>query len=356
MASVDAATARWSEAKAHDWHEGRPWLVGCNFIPSSAANQLEMWQEPSFDAETIDRELGWAEGLGFNTVRVFLHDLLWDADGKGFARRIDRFLQIAAGHGIRTMFVLFDDCWHSGPLLGPQPPPVPGVHNSRWLQSPGCEAIDDAAGWPRLEAYVNGVVRAFGADERVLAWDLYNEVTNLFLIPPGLNEAEREQASRAATRRRAERKERHLRLFDLAFTWARAARPAQPLTAGVWFRDRELNAHIIKRSDIVTFHNYEDADALTTHIGRLRRYNRPLICTEYMSRGLGSRFETHLPVFQRERVGCYNWGLVNGKTQTHIAWTPQPGDDVWFHDIFHADGRPYDESEVAAIRKMAGVE
>ena len=152
MASVDAATARWSEAKAHGWHEGRPWLVGCNFIPSSAANQLEMWQEPSFDAETIDRELGWAEGLGFNTVRVFLHDLLWDADGKGFARRIDRFLQIAAGHGARTMFVLFDDCWHSGPLLGPQPPPVPGVHNSRWVQSPGCDAIDDPASWSRLWA------------------------------------------------------------------------------------------------------------------------------------------------------------------------------------------------------------
>ena len=352
MSSVDAA--RWDESYARDWYERQPWLVGCNFIPSTAVNQLEMWQAPTFDEATIDRELSWAEGLGFNTARVFLHDLLWEADEPGFARRIQRFLQIAASHGIRTMFVLFDDCWHGGPRLGRQPPPVPGVHNSRWLQSPGCDAIDDQASWPRLEAYVTGVVRAFGADERVLGWDLYNEVTNLFLVPPGLNGAERAEASRAAALRRAKRAERHLQLFDQAFAWARAARPRQPLTAGVWLRDRELNARIIERSDIVTFHNYEDTQALTTHIERLRRYHRPLLCTEYMARTTGSRFATHLPVFQRERVGCYNWGLVNGKTQTHIAWTPR-ADDEWFHDIFYADGRPYDEAEVAAIRTLTGV-
>jgi hypothetical protein len=354
MAAVDATTQRWSERRIGDWYAALPWLVGCNFIPSTAVNQLEMWQQTSFDAEVIDRELRWAEGLGFNSVRVFLHDLLWDADEPGFTSRIDRFLQIATRHGIRTMFVLFDDCWHGGARLGPQRPPVPGEHNSRWLQSPGCDAIDDPASWPRLEAYVSGVVRAFGDDERVLAWDLYNEVTNLFFVPPGLNEGERAQAARAAARRREERVEQHLRLFDLAFDWARAARPGQPLTAGVWLRDREINARIIGRSDVVTFHNYEEVDALTAHIARLRRYNRPLICTEYMARTMGSRFETHLPVFRRERVGCYNWGLVNGKTQTHAAWTPHAG-DVWFHDIFHADGRPYDEAEVAAIRKLTGV-
>lgn len=346
-----SVAGRWTDGRANDWYARQPWLVGCNFIPSSAVNQLEMWQDESFDAKTIDRELGWAVGLGFNTVRVFLHDLLWDADREGFASRIGQYLAIASGHGITTLFVLFDDCWHGGATLGPQPAPVPGRHNSRWLQSPGHDVVGDPAALPRLEAYVRGVVGAFASDERVLGWDLYNEVTNGFLPDQALPDGEREAALAIATRRREAARRDHLRLLDLTFSWARSARPAQPLTAGVWLRDRELSAHLIEASDIVTFHNYEGGAALETHIARLRRYGRPLLCTEYMARTLGSRFATDLPIFQRERVGCYNWGLVNGKTQTHIAWTR--GDPaVWFHDILRADGTPYDGDEVAFIRRM----
>ncbi|HXF50190.1 MAG TPA: 1,4-beta-xylanase [Dehalococcoidia bacterium] len=334
--------ARWPIRRANDWYRRQPWLVGCNFIPSTAVNQLEMWQAETFDLETIDRELGWAEALGFNTARVFLHDLLWEADARGFAGRIDAFLGIARRHGIAVMFVLFDDCWNDGATLGPQPPPAPGRHNSRWLQSPGHTVAASGGARERLEAYVTGVVRAFGADARVLAWDLYNEVTNG--LPPPWSE------DPAARRRREEALPGHLELLELAFAWARAARPEQPLTAGLWSPDRELNARLVALSDIVTFHCYEGPERLETLIGRLKRHGRPVICTEYMARTLGSTFRGCLPVFQRERVGCYNWGLVNGKTQTHIAWTGEA--EVWFHDIFRPDGSPYDPDEVAFIREL----
>ena len=125
---------RWTAEKANAWYREQPWLVGCNFTPSTAINQLEMWQAETFDADTINRELGWAAELGFNTARVYLHDLVWQANADGFKQRIDRYLEIAAGHGIKTTFVLFDDCWNPDPKLGKQPDPIPGVHNSGWIE------------------------------------------------------------------------------------------------------------------------------------------------------------------------------------------------------------------------------
>ncbi len=343
--------ARWSAERAMHWYDAQPWLVGCNFIPSSAANQLEMWQEETFDSATIDRELGWAAALGMNSVRVFLHDLLW-ADPTGFKARIETFLSIAENHGISTMFALFDDCWHDGARLGPQPAPMPGRHNSCWLQSPGHSVVADPKALPRLEAYVKGVIGAFGSDERVLAWDLYNEVTNGFLPGQGLPPGGREAAFADAARRRLESMPDHLQLLDLSFEWARAVQPQQPLTAGSFLPDRELNARLAELSDVISFHSYESAAQLTTLIARLRRHERPLLCTEYMARTRGCDFAAQLPIFKRERIGCYNWGLVNGKTQTHIAWTGES--DRWFHDILHADGSGYDADEVAFIRNITG--
>ena len=55
---------RWSEAKANEWYAKQPWLVGSNYIPATAINELEMWQAETFDPTTIDKELGWAEALG----------------------------------------------------------------------------------------------------------------------------------------------------------------------------------------------------------------------------------------------------------------------------------------------------
>ena len=330
--------------------------MGCNFLPSSAVNQIEMWQAGSFDPACIDRELGWAAGLGFDTVRVFLHDLAWRADPTGFGARLDRFLEIAARHGIRPLLVFFDDCWYE-PEAGAQPGPRPGVHNSRWARSPGRRAVDDRREWERLEAYLRDVVRRHAEDERVLGWDVYNEVTNGFLPILGRPQPWRAVGLVGAALRRRLGSSRSIALLREAFGWIRACRPAQPLTAGLWFPDRKLNALLVELSDIVSFHHYRSAASLERQIAALRRHRRPLLCTEYMARTEGSLFETHLPVFRREKIGCYSWGLVDGRSQTKFSWRDRPGGpepEPWFHDILRADGTPYRAAEAAFIRAATG--
>ena len=325
--------SRWPVAKANKWYREQPWLIGCNFTPSTAVNQLEMWQAETFDPETIDRELGWAASIGFNTVRVYLHDLAWQADPDGFKKRISRFLKIADKRGIRPMFVIFDDCWNDNPKVGKQPEPIPGVHNSRWVRSPGNKFVIDPNSWSRLELYVKDVVGSFRKDERILMWDLYNEPGN-----SGLGN-------------------KSLPLLKAAFRWARQAKPMQPLTVGVWSgRLKELNDFQVQASDIISFHNYGNADSVRRSIKDLKPHGRPIVCTEYLSRPRGSRFQTHLPIFKAETIGCYNWGLVNGKIQTIYPWGSRKGSPepkVWFHDILRKDGTPFDPNEVEFIKRLA---
>jgi hypothetical protein len=322
---------RWSRKKAWNWYEGQPWIVGCNFTPSTAGNQIELLQEESFDIKTIRRELSWASDLRLNTIRVYLHDLVWLADLDGFKARMNLLLDAASRFGIHPIFVIFDDCWNQSPSLGKQPTPKPGVHNSIWVQSPGSRIVTDPSKWRRLEDYVRDVISSFRSDERILLWDLYNE--------PGNNNLG----------------ETSLGLLKSAFKWAREARPTQPLSVGVWYNNPTLNEYQLSASDVITFHNYKDLTSLENNIEDLKAYGRPLICTEYMARTMGSRFETHLPVFRRERVGCINWGLVSGRTQTIYPWSspegsPEPRE--WFHDILRRDGTPFDSGEVSLIKKI----
>ncbi len=345
---------RWPLEKANAWYADEPWLVGSNYIPSDAANELEMWQADTFDPKLIDRELGWAEGLGMNTMRVFLHDLLWEQDKDGFTKRIDAFLDICAKHKIRPIFVLFDSCWDPFPRLGKQPAPRPGIHNSRWVQSPGAKALEDPSQYPRLEAYVEGVVGAFAHDSRVLAWDVWNEPDNNNDSSYGKEEP-------------PDKVQLVLGLLPKAFAWARTAKPEQPLTSGVWHGDWSDPAKLdpmakeqLELSDVTSFHNYGVPSEFEKRVRWLRQYGRPLICTEYMARGEKSTFQGILPIAKADKVGAINWGFVKGKTQTFLPWDSwqQPyvyrSPTVWFHDIFYADGRPYRPAEVAFIRKMTG--
>jgi hypothetical protein len=320
--------------------------VGCNFLPSNAINQLEMWQAETFDPATIDRELGWAAGLGFNTVRTYLHDLAWQADPDGFKQRLHQFLAIAAKHGIRPILVIFDDCWNRNPRIGTQPAPKPGVHNSGWVQSPGLDVVNQGfSAWGRLEKYVRDVVGAFGRDERILLWDLYNEPGN------------RGNGGKS------------LPLVQAVFEWARAAQPSQPLSVGLWFDNQKLNDFQLAASDVITFHNYSPAAHLERQIAELKAQGRPLICTEWLARTRGSLVRTHLPIFAREKVGCLHWGLVAGKSNTIYTWettvpllnpvswfrakdAPVPEPKTWFHDLFRPDGTPFDPAEIALFKKF----
>ncbi|MCL6712516.1 cellulase family glycosylhydrolase [Pseudomonas sp. R2.Fl] len=359
-ATAPMATAadgeRWSPAEAKTWYEQQPWLVGANYTTSNAINQLEMFQAESFDPVAIDRELGWArEKFGMNTMRVYLHDLLWKQDQKGFLKRLDQFLAIAAKHGIRPMLVLFDSCWDPDPVLGAQHRPIPGVHNSGWVQSPGRHELVDPANDAHFRAYVQGVVGAFANDKRVLAWDLWNEPDN----PGGGNymdkQLDREQA-------------RIGELLPKVFEWARAKKPIQPLTSGVWIGDdwspgaKSLNAiqrTQLEQSDVITFHNYEQPEAFEARVAQLRGYDRPLICTEWLARGNGSNVDTILPIARRENIGMINWGFVDGAIQTRFPWDSwqrpytMQEPTLWFHDLLKADGTPYRAREAELFRKLA---
>jgi hypothetical protein len=356
LASVMAygQSSRWTEEQANHWYQHQPWLVGSNFIPADAINELEMWQAATFDAAEIDKELGWAQGLGMNTMRVFLHDLLWEQDSAGFEKRIDEFLAIASRHHIRPIFVLFDSCWDPYPKLGPQHPPIPGVHNSGWVQSPGAKALSDPSQEPRLRAYVAGVVGAFANDSRVLAWDVWNEPSNTNGGAYGKVELKNKQ-------------EFVRNLLPKVFAWARAANASQPLTSGLWQGDWSSAEKLdpigriqLEQSDVISFHNYSWPEDFERHVGWLEQYQRPILCTEFMARPMGSTFDTILPIAKKQHVAAINWGLVAGKTQTYLPWdswekpyvvAPPP---VWFHEVFHADGSPYREREAEILRELTG--
>jgi hypothetical protein len=349
-----AAPRRWPEKTAKEWYQQQPWLVGSNYIPATAINELEMWQADTFDAKRIDLELGWAESLGMNTMRVFLHDLLWQQDPDGFKKRIETFLQIADKHKIKPLFVLFDSCWDPAPHLGKQRAPRPGIHNSGWAQSPGAAALQDPAQYPRLEAYVKGVVGAFARDRRVLGWDIWNEPDNT----NGGSYSAGEPPHKA---------DLVLALLPKAFAWTREAGATQPLTSGVWKVDpasfdkvSPMEKVQLELSDVISFHNYDKPEVFERHLVSLQKYNRPLLCTEYMARGNGSTFQGTLPIAKRYHVAAYNWGLVAGKTQTYLPWDSwsKPYVDreppVWFHEVFRTDGNPYREDEVDFIRTIIG--
>lgn len=345
---------RWSVEKANIWFVEHGWLRGCNYIPSTAVNQLEMWQADTFDEKTIDRELGYAQSLGFNSVRVFLHDLLWKQDQNGFTARIERFLAIAERHQIKVLFVLFDSCWYPLPKLGKQPAPLPFKHNSGWVQSPGVAALCDTNQIPRLKSYVTGMLRHFASDHRIVGWDLYNEPDNW--------------DGGAPARRGLEPRDKfdHVnRLLAQTFAWARAVNPSQPLTSGVWRSgnwadDGKLTPTErlqLENSDVISFHCYENPAGMKRFIAGLRRFDRPLLCTEFMARPAGSTFDPILGDLKEQKVAAYCWGFVSGKSQTIYPWdswtrsyTNEP--PLWFHDILRQDGTPYRNEETDYIRRI----
>ena len=337
------AAGRWSEEKAAGWYADKPWPVGFNYVAATAINQFEMWQDETFDPATMDKEMGMAQGLGFNTVRIFLHDIVWEADPEGFKSRVDRFLGIAEAHGLKTIVTFFTNGGRfENPKLGPQPPTVQGVHNSQWIQSPGAPSVNDSTTWPRLERYVKDVITEFKDDDRVLYWCLYNEPENF------------KQGAKS------------LPLLRAVFKWAREVNPSQPLSSPIWIcpgrHGTKTNYPILsflgENCDIMTFHCYYEADEMEEFISIMKQFGRPMICQEYMGRPR-STFEEIMPILKREKVGAVSWGLTAGKCNFHLQWGSKAGDpepEVWFHDIFRLDGTPYSQEEVDFIKSMtAGI-
>jgi hypothetical protein len=350
------AKIRWTAERANSWYARQHWIVGANFLPSTAINQLEMFQDETWDAETIDRELALAASIGMNAMRVYLHDLLWQKDKAQVIRRLDEFMTIAQRHGIKTIPVFFDSVHDPDPQLGQQRYPDHGLHNPGWVQSPSRRTLIDRKRHPQLLVFVEGVVKAFARDDRVLMWDIWNEPDGdggngwRMLELPG---------ERAAM----------LELLPKVFAAARAAGPVQPLTSGLWYGNdwsptskslSEVQKVQLENSDIVSFHDYNWAETFEQRVAQLKLYGRPVICTEWLARSNGSLVETVLPIAHREGVGMINWGLVDGKSQTRLPWESwfrpyvnrEPA--IWFHDLFRADGIPFRKSEADLFRQLTG--
>ena len=340
----------WTKEQANSWYAKQPWLVGSNYNPSTAINQLEMWQEETFDPKRIDEELGWAEQIGMNTMRVYLHDLLHKEDAEGLYKRMDTFLEIADKHHIKILFVLFDSCWDPFPESGKQRAPKPHVHNSGWVQSPGQKALQDTTQYPRLEKYVKETVAHFKGDQRILGWDVWNEPDNM--TGPSYEKVEI-----------ANKVDLVYNLLGKVFKWARESNPSQPLTSGVWAGDwTEANLKPIfklqlDQSDVISFHCYDKPKDFLKRINELKRYGKPMLCTEYMARPNGSTFEGFLPIAKENKIAMINWGLVDGKSQTKYSWDSwtkkyDAEPELWFHEVFHTDGTPYKKSETDLFKKM----
>lgn len=343
-----AASDRWSPDRANQWYRSQGWPVGANYITSTAVNQLEMFQASTFDLRRIDAELRLARTAGFNSMRVFLHDQLWATDRQGFQYRLAQFVAVAARNRIKPLFVFFDSCWDPHPRAGQQPAPRPGIHNSRWVQSPGADRLGDRNYHRVMYDYVTGVMTQFRYDDRVLGWDLWNEPDN--------------PAREYRSVERSDKLDLISELLPQVFDWARSVDARQPLTSGVWEGSRPGSAIVntqLQRSDIISFHSYDKPATFSGRIEELAPQGRPMLCTEYLARPRGNTIAGILPIMKRHNVGAFNWGFVAGKTQTYLPWdswehpyTTPP--KVWFHDLVQPNGRAYQDDEILTISGLTG--
>ncbi|MCX8481868.1 MAG: hypothetical protein ORN58_08115, partial [Sediminibacterium sp.] len=336
---------QWTKEQSWQWYNNQPYLIGCNYTPAFACNEIEFWQKESFDTVAIEKELALCEKWGINTLRVFLHFLVWQKDSN-YKKRIHRFLNLTNKHHIKPMFVFWDDCWNSKAVWGKQPPPKPCTHNSQWLECPGNGLKDSLKYFPILLKYVEDIIGYFKNDTRILMWDLYNEV--------GCQGKEYKSTTKE--------KAGSLELLKASYILARKIRPIQPLTTCFAPVSKNMNNEFYqwqtKECDVFTFHVYEDYKGSYKFLQdcKVRAGGRPMICTEYMARKYGSTFSEILPLFKENNIGALNWGCVAGKTNTKFPWEnntcdPQP----WFHEIFNETHQPYKENEVKLINLMAKI-
>lgn len=346
MAPGTEESGRWTEERANAWYEAHEWPVGCDYVPAYAGNQLQMWQSSTWNPQAIDAELDLAQDLGFNTLRIFLHHKLWEAERDAFFSHIDEFLRIADSHGMSTLMTIFTNGGSQEREIDEDISPVKGIHNSIWAQTPGQDIINDPARWDMVERYEKDLLTRFADDSRIIAWCLYNEPENV----PACHT---------------------LPLMKKVFQWAREVAPSQPVTATIitnpftrkvkYYERFPLITFSCENSDILSYHCYDSPQDHEDFLKMLRPFNRPIFCTEYLGRTRGSLFETTLPILRENKVAAYSFGLVNGATQCQYEWNKvedgvkipfgeEP--ELWFHDIFRADGSPWSEDEVKAIKVL----
>jgi hypothetical protein len=347
-----AQAGQLSIAAAKDWYARQPWIIGANYIQSNTVNQIEMWQPETFDGDRVDLELGWAESLGINTLRVFLHEMLWEHESGALQSRMRKLLSIAEKHKMKVIFVLFDSSGDPYPELGHQRQPKPGVRNSLWVQSPGAKALSDPKQVEKILSYAKDVVAVFNIDRRILAWDVWNEPDNT-----NENSYQRSELPNKVEAVRA--------LLPRVFQYVRAGEPEQPVTSGLWRGDWSSTASLspiekiqVELSDFISFQNYDGPQEFEKRVRWLQAFQRPVVCTGFLARNQGSSIEAILPIALKYDVGALVGDLVQGKTQMWLpldSWQNPYTDHqptVWSQDLFQSTGPLYQKQDADVIRQM----
>ena len=346
----------WSPEKANEWFKKQPYRAGVNYVPSYAINSIEFWQNESFNIDVIEKELALMSSVGFNAVRIFLSDIVWKYQEREAMKNLESFLRAADKYGIGSMIVFFTNGGKLGAKLGKQPEPA-GLHNSGWFKTPDMDIFRDKSKWGYLERYVKVVVSKYADDPRVICWDVYNE-------PGGIMSKHIVGATEGLSKDDIQILENLcVDFLKESAKWARECNPSQPITFGVYRPDDDrigmiLNKIQYSESDVISYHSYSPLLSQIQQVKKLKKYGRPIMCTEWMGRNHGSTFMPILGYLKDNNVWSFSFGLVAGKIEAYLPWpnSIKLGDDsgIWFHDIFYPDHTPYCPEEVEYIKRILG--
>lgn len=341
---------QWTPEQAWEWYNTQPWIRGFNGYPSNCVNRIAMWQKYNHEevAKQIDYEFGLAEELGFNAVRCFIQFEPWYYEHDSFMANLEEYFTMADAHGIRVMLVLGNDCtvaksrfkpavfgeqkidwgYHSG-IKG-------GQHAGDYTEA-GYQLLDDPEIGPKYFDMVDEFAKKYGQDDRLQIWDIWNEYGN----------SHRGKMSLPAL----------LQFADIL----RSNRVKQPITAGP-LNTPELRDPCHELSDIISFHYYGPNEGVIPMIEELReRWERPLLNTEWLNRIGRNTVDYQFPLYYLERIGSYNWGLIQGYSQTFEPWggyyiRQSKGEELdltlWQHDLYRFNGLPYIPAETKLIRRF----
>jgi len=292
-------------------------VKGAVYTPTDRVNYVDWWQ--NYNSAVVERELSYAQVYGFNTVAVYLHYLLWENDAAGLLSKFENFLQIASRHGMKVSPIFFDDCWDPNPHLGDQGAPIPGRHNSRWVQSPGNNVKDNYFNFykPKVRQYVQDVVNAHKTDSRILFWEQANE--------PGCNAfgAQRDRTVHLMNDAR-------IAIQDTGTTIPIGS-PSVQIWEGWYF------------SDFFSFHPYGSDYA--------GPYGPTVLNTESMQRGSQS-VPGIVSNYGGRATGYIMWEFGIGRTNTRFPWGSPDGaaePTTPFHGVVYPDGHPWAVNDVVAL-------
>lgn len=299
---------QWTEKQAWDWEKKVGTIIGFN-QPESA-----------YPGMTNLEILRKAADLGFNSVRFWLKGEDVDA-------------QIAY---IKKMADEAESC---GMTISPVLSLQRKYFNDKENEKENLKIVEEL---------VKTLIRPFANDERIVLWDIWNE--------PGFKTGDPETF-------------REMEWVEKMVHWCREENLCQPITASIiWDPDRDADVssptwekrrQVEAMMDLHNFHSYDCARNFGAEIDytldRIRKIsNRPIVCTEAMIRVNGSSVQRTLPVFAREHVHVYLWGLYNNDWNWSVKWGRSTYDafDPMFHDFLWADGDAYDAREFPFIKNF----